>query len=394
VSRGQRPPWAAAFGERVIVHVDMDAFFAQVEALDHPEYRGRPLVVGGDRDSPRGVVSTCSYEARAYGIRSGLPIRRAVQLCPHAIFVRPRMARYQEMSRRIRAVLDEFSPLVEPLSIDEAFLDMTGAEHAFRDALDLGRQLKARIREATQLTASVGIAPNKFVAKLASDSGKPDGLVAVSAREMDDFLLPLPVEAVWGVGPRTAVRLRRGGMQSIADVRRRPLSDLQALLGHKLGLHVYELCLGRDPRPVTPESQAKSLGRETTFPVDVPDGPQLRAHLARLAAEVGARLRRHGMAARTVTVKIRYPDFETHTKSRSLPTPFRDDERIYREASRLLDGFALKRPLRLLGVYLSHLVPDRQARLFPEKADRVAEVMDAINRRYGARVLRRARELG
>lgn len=393
VSRGRRPPWAVAFGERTIVHVDMDAFFAQVEALDHPEYRGKPLVVGGDRESARGVVSTCSYEARAYGIRSAMPIRRAVQLCPDAIFVRPRMARYQEMSRRIRAVLDEFSPVVEPLSIDEAFLDMTGAEHAFADPLHMGRELKARIRAATELTASVGIAPNKFVAKLASDYGKPDGLVAVGAAELDGFLLPLPVEAVWGVGPRTAVRLRRAGMATVADVRRRSAGELERLLGHKAGRHVYELCFGRDPRPVQPETPAKSLGRETTFEVDVPDGPELRAHLARLVAEVGARLRRHGLSARTVTVKIRYPDFATHTKSRSVATPFRDDDRIFREASRLLDTFALKRPLRLLGVYVSQLEEDRQAALFSERTDRLTQVMDAINQRYGTRVLRRAREL-
>ncbi|MFS8535827.1 MAG: DNA polymerase IV [Limnochordales bacterium] len=388
-----RPAWAVAFGERTIVHVDMDAFFAQVEALDNPEYRGKPLIVGGDRDSPRGVVSTCSYEARAFGVRSAMPIRRAVELCPHGIFVRPRMARYQEVSRQIRAVLDEFSPVVEPLSIDEAFLDMTGAEHPYRDPLHMGRTLKERIFAATGLTASVGIAPNKFVAKLASDSGKPNGLVAVAAADLDRFLLPLPVEAVWGVGPRTAAHLRRAGMRTIADVRRRPAAELCRLLGEKLGRHVYELCCGRDNRPVEPESEAKSIGRETTFPVDIPEGPELRAHLARLSAEVGVRLRRSQMTARTITVKIRYPDFATHTKSRTLPAPFKDDERIYREASRLLDAFQLKRPLRLLGVYVSHLEPDLQLTLFPVREDKVAQVMDAINRRYGARVLRRAREL-
>jgi len=381
-------------GRRTIVHVDMDAFFAQVEALDHPEYRGKPLIVGGDRDSARGVVSTCSYEARAFGVRSAMPIRRAVQLCPHAIFVRPRMGRYAEVSRRIRAVLDAFAPVVEPLSIDEAFLDMTGAEHPYSDAWHMGRELKARIFAATQLTCSVGVASNKFVAKLASDSRKPDGLVVVDAAGTDRFLLPLPVEAVWGVGPRTGAVLRRAGMATVADVRGRPVSVLCELLGEKLGRHVYDLCHGRDDRPVEPESEAKSIGRETTFEVDVPEGPRLRAHLARLAAEVGARLRKTGMTARTVTVKIRYPDFATHTKSRSLPAPFKDDATIYREASRLLDAFRLARPLRLLGVYVSHLEADRQLSLFEQREDKVAEVMDAINRRYGARVLRRGRELG
>jgi len=303
------------------------------------------------------------------------------------------MARYQEVSRQIRTVLDAFSPVVEPLSIDEAFLDMTGAEHPYRDALHMGRTLKERIYAATGLTASVGIAPNKFVAKLASDSGKPNGLVAVAAADLDRFLLPLPVEAIWGVGPRTAGRLRRAGIATVADVRRRPLPQLCRLLGERFGLHIHELAWGRDNRAVEPESEAQSIGRETTFPVDVPEGPELRAHLARLCAEVGARLRRAQMTARTVTVKIRYPDFATHTKSRTLPAAFRDDERLFREASRLLDAFQLRRPLRLLGVYVSHLEPDLQLSLFQERDDKVAQVMDAINRRYGARVLRRAREL-
>ena len=184
----------------------MDAFFAEVEVLDNPEYRGKPLVVGGRRDSRRGVVSTASYEARKFGIHSAMPIQRAVQLCPHAVFVPPRMSRYEEVSRRIFEVLETFSPLVEPLSIDEAFLDMTGTEHFYGDARRMGMELKRRIFEATRLTASVGIAPNKFIAKLASDRQKPDGLVIVTAEDVDAFLTPLPIEAIWGVGPKTAAR--------------------------------------------------------------------------------------------------------------------------------------------------------------------------------------------
>lgn len=381
------------FGPRTIVHVDMDAFFAQVEMLDHPEYRGKPLVVGGTRDSRRGVVSTASYEARKYGIRSAMPIRRAVELCPDAIFVPPRMSRYQEVSRQIFAVLDTFSPLVEPLSIDEAFLDMTGCEHFYKDAEHMGRELKRRIFEATGLTASVGVAPNKFIAKLASDRQKPDGLVIVPLAAVDDFLLPLPVEAIWGVGPKTAARLRSAGMQTVKDVRERPLEALVALLGHALAVHVRELAFGRDERPVEPESEAKSIGRETTFEEDVPDGPELRAVLARLVASVGTRLRKHGMYARTVTVKIRYPDFETHTKSRSLPYAFRDDDTIFREASRLLDEFRLRKPLRLLGVYVSQLQQAAQMSLFEQRADRLSDVLDALNEKLGGRVVRRGREL-
>lgn len=393
-TRGRRAAWAQSFSERVIVHVDMDAFFAQVEVLDNPAYRGLPLIVGGDPQGRRGVVATCSYEARAFGVRSAMPISRAVQLCPHAVFVRPRMARYQEMSRRIREVLAAFSPVVEAISIDEAFLDMTGCEHPYASAWHLGRELKRRIREATGLTASVGIAPNKFVAKLASDRGKPDGLVAVEAGQLEDFLSPLPVQALWGVGARTAQRLAAAGIHTVTDIRRRPLSQLCQLLGDSLGRHVHQLAFGIDPRPVQPEGEAKSIGRETTFPYDLPDGPELRTQLARLAAEVGLRLRRANLAARTVTVKARYPDFETHTRSHSLPTPFRDDDRLFREASRLLDDLRPDRPLRLLGVYVSQLEPYRQVSLFPEPSDRLADVIDHIHRRYGPGALRRGRELG
>jgi len=316
-----------------------------------------------------------------------------VELCPDAIFVPPRMSRYQEVSRQIFAVLDTFSPLVEPLSIDEAFLDMTGCEHFYKDAEHMGRELKRRIFEATGLTASVGVAPNKFIAKLASDRQKPDGLVIVPLAAVDDFLLPLPVEAIWGVGPKTAARLRSAGMQTVKDVRERPLEALVALLGHALAVHVRELAFGRDERPVEPESEAKSIGRETTFEEDVPDGPELRAVLARLVASVGTRLRKHGMYARTVTVKIRYPDFETHTKSRSLPYAFRDDDTIFREASRLLDEFRLRKPLRLLGVYVSQLQQAAQMSLFEQRADRLSDVLDALNEKLGGRVVRRGREL-
>ncbi|MFS8583275.1 MAG: DNA polymerase IV, partial [Limnochordales bacterium] len=385
--------WGVSFGKRTIVHIDMDAFFAQVEVLDHPEYRGKPLVVGGRRDSRRGVVSTASYEARKYGIRSAMPIQRAVQLCPHAIFVPPRMARYEEVSRRIFEVLETFSPLVEPLSIDEAFLDMTGTEHFYEDARHMGLELKRRIFEATSLTGSVGIAPNKFIAKLASDREKPDGLVIVPAADVDAFLTPLPVEALWGVGPKTAARLKSIGVHTVRDVRERPLSQLAQVVGPRLAAHVQALAFGRDERPVEPDIEAKSIGRETTFEEDVPDGPELRAVLARLAANVGWRLRKEGVFARTVTVKIRYPDFETHTKSRTLAEPFRDDDTLYREAARLLDEFRLRRPLRLLGVYASGLQHAAQTSLFGKREDRLSDVLDAINAKLGGRVVRRGRGL-
>lgn len=361
--------WGVRFGPRTVVHVDMDAFFAQVEALDNPQYRGRPLIVGGPRDSPRGVVATCSYEARRFGVRSAMPIRQAVRLCPHAVFVTPRMDRYREVSRHIREILSSISPLMEPLSVDEAFLDMTGREPCYRDALHLGAEIKRRIREGTGLTASVGIAPNKFIAKLASDSGKPDGLVAIPEHEVDRFLLPLPVDVLWGVGPRTAARLREAGMHTVADVRARPLSLLIAVLGQRVGRHVWNFAFGRDERPVQARTEAKSLGKETTFPVDVPDGPQLRAHLARLVASVGERMRRRGLYPRTVTVKVRFPDFTTRTRSRTVAEGIRDDETLFRHASALLDGFRLRRPLRLLGVSVSQFQGHVQVPLFPLEDD-------------------------
>lgn len=393
LAAARRAAWSQSFGERIIVHVDMDAFFAQVEVLDNPQYRGLPLIVGGDPRKQRGVVATCSYEARAFGVRSAMPIRQAVKLCPQAIFVRPRMARYREISRRIREVLSAFTPAVEAISIDEAFLDMTGCEYPYASAWHMGRELKNRIREETGLIASVGIGPNKFVAKLASDRGKPDGLVVVEVSRLDDFLSPLPVQSLWGVGAKTARKLAEAGIFTVADVRRCAVSRLCRLLGDSLGQHMHRLAFGIDPRPVQPETEAKSLGRETTFSRDIPDGPELRTWLARLTAEVGRRLRRAGLAARTVTVKIRYPDFETHTRSHSLPRPFRDDDRLFREASRLLDSLQLDRPLRLLGVYVSQLEPCRQMSLFPDPSDRLADVIDSINQRYGPGAICRGREI-
>lgn len=385
--------WGEEFGDRTILHVDMDAFFAQVEVLDHPEYAGKPVIVGA-RPGERGVVSTCSYEARRYGVRSAMPIAQAVKLCPHAVFLTPRMARYEQVAARIRAVLDTFSPLVEPVSIDEAFLDMTGCEHFYPGAREMGLEVKQAIRRATGLTASVGIAPNKFLAKLASDREKPDGLVVLPLDEVDRFLLPLPVRSLWGVGPKTAERLERRGIRTVADVRARGLAALCELLGKAAGEHVFALAHGRDGRPVVTESETKSLGRETTFDQDIPDGPELRAHLARLVASVGRRLRQHGLYARTVTVKIRYPDFETHTKSKTLPRAFRDDDTIYRASSELLDAFALRRPLRLLGVYVSHLETCVQESLFdPPAADRLSDVVDRLNARLGRHAIRRGREL-
>ncbi len=272
---------------RTVVHVDMDAFFASVETLLHPEYRGKPLVVGADPKIGRGVVSTCNYEARKYGIHSAMPIREAYRRCPHAIFVRPDFASYERYSRMVRVVLDRFSPRVEPLSIDEAFLDMTGCEHFYPSLRAMGLAIKEAIREATGLTASVGVAPNKFLAKLASDFDKPDGLVVVEPGQVQAFLDPLPVEKVWGVGQKGASRLRAHGIATVADLRRRSLAWLRREFGPAFGEHLYQLARGIDHRSVEPYSEPQSMSREITFDVDVEDPSRLRSVLASLVADVG-----------------------------------------------------------------------------------------------------------
>lgn len=382
------------FGGRTIAHVDMDAFFAQVEVLDNPDLAGKPLIVGGQRDSARGVVATCSYEARRFGVHSAMPIRRAAALCPHAVFLPVRMERYQSVAAQVRGVLESFSPSVEPLSIDEAFLDMSGCEHFYPNAHTLGMHIKHGIREATGLTASVGIAPNKFVAKIASDWRKPDGLVIIEAARVDTFLSALPVGVLWGVGRTGERRLTQAGLRYLRDVRQQPVERLCDLLGERLGWHVYHLARGRDDRPVEPNAPAKSIGNESTFAKDTPDGPVLRTRLAQLSASVARRLRHAGLYARTVTVKIRYPDFATHTKSRTFEHTIRDDDAVYEVAAALLDELRPTRPLRLLGVYLSQLQSRAQGTLFESgEAGPLSGVIDRVNQRFGGQAIRRGREI-
>lgn len=380
---------------RTVVHVDMDAFFASVETLLHPEYRGKPLIVGADPLVGRGVVSTCSYEARAYGIRSAMPIREAYRRCPHGIFVRPDMKTYATYSRMVREVLDAFSPVVEPLSIDEAFLDMTGCEHFYPSLKAMGESLKKAIREATGLVASVGIAPNKFLAKLASDLSKPDGLLVVEAHQVEAFLGPLPVERLWGVGPKGAQRLRERGIGTIAALRQRSLAWLEREFGDAMGRHLYNLARGIDERPVQPENEALSMSREITFDNDVEDPSLLRSVLAELVADVGRRLRREGLFARTVTLKLRYADFTTLTRRRTIDRPFHDDDRIFALACRLLEELNVRRPVRLIGVGVADFHESSQASLFEddERSEAISRVMDEINAKKGARVLRKGREL-
>jgi len=380
---------------RTIVHVDMDAFFASVEMLLHPEYRGKPLIVGADPHSNRGVVSTCSYEARRYGIHSAMPIREAYRRCPHAIYVRPDFQSYERYSRMVREVLDRFTPLVEPLSIDEAFLDMTGCEHFYRSPRHMGQAIKQAIHEATGLTASIGVATNKFLAKLASDFEKPDGLTVIKPGQEQAFLDPLPVEKLWGVGQKGAHRLKERGIATVADLRRRSLTWLRREFGPSLGEHLYHLARGIDERSVEPEAEARSMSREITFDVDVQDPSHLKSVLARLVADVGARLRKEGRFARTVTLKVRYPDFTTLTRRRTASTPFQDDDRIFALAWALLVAVDVRRPVRLLGVGVTDFVDAKQISLFEDDArsEAISRVMDSINTRAGSRLIKRGREL-
>ena len=344
-----------------ILHVDMDAFYAAVEQLDHPEYRNKPLIIGGTKDSVRGVVSTCSYEARKYGVRSAMPIKRAVALCPHGIFIPGRMARYQEVSRQIHAVFQDFSPVVESLSIDEAFLDMTGCEHFYPSLKAMGQAIKDRIKEETGLTCSVGIGPNKFLAKLASDWQKPDGLTIIYPDQVDQFLLNLPVGKLWGVGEKSKKVLRKLGINTVRDLRGKSLNWLQENLGANFGTHLYNLSRGIDSRDVEPAGEAKSISQEITFDHDYEDQEFLRSQLAIMAEKVGYRLRREKLYARTVTIKVRYSDFSTITRSQTLDYAICDDDSLFSIGWKLFQTVK-KAPVRLLGIGAHNLVHNQQDR--------------------------------
>jgi DNA polymerase-4 len=380
--------------ERAILHVDMDAFYAAVEVLDDPHLRGKPVIVGGTPEG-RGVVSAASYEAREYGVHSAMPAAQAVKRCPHGIFLRPRMERYVEMSREILAIFRDYTPLVEPLSVDEAFLDVTGCRRLFGPAETIGRDIKQRIAADLGLTASVGVAPNKFLAKLASDLEKPDGFVVITAADARARLAVLPVSKLWGVGRVTARELARRGIRTVGDLVAAPRAELVARFGDHAA-HLLELAVGHDERPVVPVHEARSVGNEITFARDIADGDELRDIADHLAEKVAWRLRRHGLCGRTVTLKARYPDFTTHTRSQTLPHPTQSTTEIRAAARELLVRRLGRRgrPLRLLGVTASQLEREGagQGELFTDAAaarDRdLDQVMDRVNERFG-KVLRR-----
>lgn len=380
---------------RTIMHIDMDAFFAAVEILDHPEYTGKPLIIGGHKNSARGVVSTASYEARKFGVHSAMPISKAAILCPEGIFIPGRMERYQEISRQIHNIFPEFSPLVEPLSIDEAFLDMSGCEHFYADLEDMGKSLKRQIKNTVGLTASVGIAPNKFLAKLASDWRKPDGLFILQESEIQSFLNNLPVGKLWGVGKRSEEVLHKLNLYHVKDILPHSLAWLQKNAGSALGSQIYYLSRGIDDRPVVPGTEAQSIGHEITFTEDQTSMGFLRQQLAQMGEKVGWRLREQKLYARTVSIKVRFYNFNTITRSHTLNHAFNDDDTIFREALHLLEQIKLE-PIRLLGVTVSNFSSTAQLSLFvgeDQPNSKVNELMDNINRKFSPGTISKGRTL-
>jgi nucleotidyltransferase/DNA polymerase involved in DNA repair len=378
----------------------MDAFYASVEQLDHPGYRGKPVVVGADPKggTGRGVVAACSYEARPLGIRSAMPISRAFRLCPSAVFVRPRFARYSEMSERIFAILRDYTDLMEPLSIDEAFLDVTASQRLFGPAAEIGRTLKARIRSELGLVASIGLAPSKFLAKVGSDLGKPDGFVVVVPGREREFLNPLPLSRLWGVGPKTEARLHQMGFRTIGQIARTPVEALEETLG-QAGRDLWELANGRDDRPVEPVQEAKSIGAEHTFAEDTADRELLRRTVLELADRVGHRLRQDTVLAGGVTLKFRDHLFRTLTRAAVLDHPTDVGDDLFRAAWALFGKLEWKgRQVRLLGVTATRLQsaaqpPVGQLSLFsagPDPRRDLARTVDTIQARFGREAIIRA----
>ncbi len=344
---------------RRILHIDMDAFFASVEQRDNPQLRGLPVAVGGSPEH-RGVVAAASYEARAFGVRSAIPMARAVRLCPSLVIVRPDIARYKAASDAVFSIFRSVTPLVEPLSLDEAYLDVT--DNAWSEPLGrtVAQRLKSQIREATGLTASAGVAPNKFLAKIASAWRKPDGLTVIAPSRVEQFLRKLPVDALWGVGPVTAKRLREQGIEKLVDVRSVDLAILEAAVGSHAGW-LRQLADGIDNRPVVPNRSAKSSGTESTFAEDLTDVSRIRAEVDAMARSGAAWLERRALLCRTVTIKVRYSDFTTITRSHSTTASTRDADAVAARALALLDRTeAGPRAVRLLGVSMHNLVDPSQ----------------------------------
>jgi DNA polymerase IV len=375
-----------------ILHVDMDAFYASVEVVKDPSLRGRAVVVGGL--GGRGVVTSASYEARSFGVESAMPIVRARRLCPHAIYLPNDFAVYTEYSHRIRDIFTSYTPLVEPLSLDEAFLDVGGSVKLFGAPVDIARQIKAAVA-ALGLPCTVGIAPNKFLAKLASTRAKPDGLSVVPADAVRSWLHPLPVTALWGVGEQTGDGLRRLGLKTVGDLARLPRRTLERAVGDATGAHLHALANGIDDRPVVPHEPAKSVGSEETFAADLDSTDDILRELLRLSDRTATRLRSKGLCGRTAVVKIRFSNFKTITRSKTLPHEVDTAPEIYSLVRSLYLKLDPERPrIRLLGVAVTGLSPGPPARQLDLLADtsrpgwgEASAAIDAIRDRWGDRAV-------
>lgn len=381
----------------MIIHVDMDAYYASVEVRDNPELLGQPVVVGGS-PTGRGVVSAASYEARKFGVHSAMPASQVLRVCPSAIFIRPRMEVYAEISREIRAIFDEYTSLVEPLSLDEAFLDVTGSVRLFGDAVTIAREIKRRIKDELGLVASAGVAPNKYLAKIASDLQKPDGLVVVQQNEILQFLENLPIRRIWGVGKKCEAKFSSIGVRTIGHLRTLTVAQIKPLFGIN-AQHFWNLARGIDDRLVVPDRNAKSISHESTFSHDIREREVLEAWVIELGGQVGRRLRRYSIKGRTIQIKIRFSDFKTITRSLSLSEPSDTTAEIVQTATELLqkDLDPIHEPVRLLGVGVSNLTAAThvQRTLFDqeekEKQQNLDQVTDHIAAKFGSRAVQSAK---
>ena len=347
--------------QATILHVDMDAFYASVAELDNPQYKGKALVVGA---GVRGVVLSANYEARKFGIRAAMPVGRAKRMAPHAIFIAPEHHRYAEISERVMAIFNSFTPLVEPISLDEAFLDVTGAQKLFGDGREIAAKIRAQVEQEEGITCSVGIAQSKFIAKLASQHCKPNGMLEIKSDRILEFLHPLPVRALWGVGPKTAESLDRLGLHTVADIANTPRSTLIRALGDAAGESLYELAWGRDYRNVIPDEPEKSIGNEETFARDIDSPEEILAEFLRMAEKATARLRERGLFAKTVTMKIKFADFTTLSRAKTLPIGIDGTHETYEIVKKLY--LALNNEgarIRLVGVSLSNLLDEAPVQL-------------------------------
>ncbi len=379
--------------QRWIIHIDMDAYFASVEQRDHPELRGKPVIIGGL--SGRGVVSTASYEARRFGVHSAMPMTEARRRCPQGIYLPGDHRKYARVSRQIMQILGGFSPLVETLSLDEAFLDVSGMEWLYPDPVAIARKIKEKIQEELQLTASAGVAPNKFLAKMASELQKPDGLTVIRPGEEAKAIAHLPIHCLWGVGETTAAMLRRTGIETIGQ-----LADINpALLEKQFGKAAYEICelaKGKDERAVVSYHIPKSIGKETTFAADLKSKSEITDQLLVLSEKVGWRLRKSGYTGRTITLKLRFASFRTLSRSHTYMEPVCLDETIFAAANMLAAKVNMNEGVRLLGISISNLEPgQKQISLFPDeieiKKNLVCQTVDNLKNKYGETILMRGR---